>query len=232
MTVSVDALLASDVEASSRLHAEVLHMEFLARCGERFLRTYHRAWIASDEGVALAAHDDSGELVGVLLGALRPELHFRAMVRRSGLALGFWLLVRAASHPTFARELVATRGARYVRGLTRIGLAALRRSVRGIGSLFGKSSGARVTERGSRGAVGEVTHVMVHPASQGKGVGRALLDQVASLGRAADLAELVLVTPPDLDAAGFYDRLGWKRAGSIASRSGESFVRFRLPLKE
>jgi GNAT superfamily N-acetyltransferase len=231
MTVSVTELGVADVPTSARLHAEVLHMEFLARCGERFLRSYHRAWISSEDGMALAARDGSGELVGVLLGALHPETHFRAMVRRSGLVLGFWLIVQAASRPSFARELVATRGARYVRGLTRIGVAAVRRLARRrINTAQRRGELPSTTTEQSR--VGEVTHVMVLPASQGKGVGRALLERAADKGTAARLDELVLVTPPDLAAVHFYEHLGWKTAGSLTSRSREDFVRFSLRLNE
>ncbi len=239
MSVDVTELQIEDVPASARLHAEVLHMEFLARCGERFLRRYHRAWIKSSSGIALASHDDSGELVGVLLGALHPDAHFRSMVRRSGLDLAFGLVARAVSHPSFGWELVTTRGVRYVRGLTRMGSAALRRAARGRRRESTQSdTGLPVAVAGAATAkakvkvVGEVTHVMVAPACQGKGVGRALLEQAAVRGRGAHLDELVLVTPPDLAAASVYDHLGWKREGSLTSKSGEAFVRFTLPLTE
>ncbi len=41
----------------------------------------------------------------------------------------------------------------------------------------------------------------------------------------------MLVTPPDLAAAGFYEHLGWQRTGELTSRSGEDFVGYRLLLR-
>jgi hypothetical protein len=49
-------------------------------------------------------------------------------------------------------------------------------------------------------------------------------------GRNADLDELVLVTPPDLAAGTFYERLGWLPSGEVTSQSGEAFLRYRFPL--
>ncbi|HUY64508.1 MAG TPA: hypothetical protein VMV14_08345, partial [Acidimicrobiales bacterium] len=120
MTVSVRPLCRDDIATSTRLHREVLEMEFLARCGEGFLRSYHQAWVDSLDGIALAAVGQNGEIVGVLLGAVRPESHFRAMLRGHWRKLAFWMVVRVVTSPRFAKELVTTRGIRYARGLFRM----------------------------------------------------------------------------------------------------------------
>lgn len=229
--VSVRPLAPSDVRASSRLHGEVLHMEFLARCGPGFLRSYHRAWMASPDGLALAAVDADGNVVGVLLGALRPADHFRSMVRRHGALLALRLLVAALARPALARELVATRLVRYLRGLGRMALGAIRRSPRPAEPHAGEpgpGEGAGTTETPPR--VGEVTHVMVSPVAQGTGAGRALMEEAQRVAAGQGIVELVLVTPPDLAAGAFYEHLGWERQGTLTSRSGEAFVRYRLPL--
>ena len=219
MSVTIRPLEESDLVESSELHRELLDAEFLARCGPQFLRCYHRAWIASPYGIALAAIEPSGRVVGVLLGALRPEAHYRSILRRHGLALSFWLIVQAVAHPNFASELVATRFRRYVSRLWRIVKSYVRR---------------RPIEhhRPQVMLVGEVVHLMVHADTQGRGVGRKLLSEVTEAARGAGLSELVLVTPTDLTSArDFYEHLGWELDGEIGSRSGERFVRYRSPLR-
>ena len=232
MVVSVRPLRRGDVAASSRLHRDVLDMEFLARCGDGFLRCYHRAWIDSDDGMALAAVNDGGEVVGVLLGALRPDRHFRSIVRHYGAALAFWLMVRALSSPRFAKELFATRVLRYVRGLIRMLHASRAGHVRPNQSSALTRADATDTTSPSdpRPTIGEVTHVMVRMDGQGSGIGRALLEEARNTGQHAGLDELVLVTPPDLAAGTFYEHLGWERVGDLKSRSGEEFVRYHLLL--
>jgi ribosomal protein S18 acetylase RimI-like enzyme len=161
------------------------------------------------------------------------------MVRRHGLSLTFWLVVRAMTDTSFARELLATRLSRYVRGVVRI-LAS------GISTALGhtpspsRRSGPPTASADQPGAIpsgqghlvptiGEITHLMVQPDRRG-GVGRELLAQAGRAGNRAGLDEFVLVTPPDLAARAFYERLGWCFDGELTSRSGERFVRYRLPL--
>ncbi|HLI52785.1 MAG TPA: GNAT family N-acetyltransferase [Acidimicrobiales bacterium] len=218
--LTVRPLLDHDVESSTQIHLEVLHMEFLARCGRRFIGHYHRAWLASPHGLALACVDGDGRLLGVVLAALDPPMHFRSMVRHHGLRLAFSLLGHAVANPAFAKTLIATRAVRYSRGLARMLVAQLHPGQRA----------ATATDAQAR--VGEVTHVMVSAQAQGRGVGRALLAEVRRQAARAGLSELVLVTPPGLDAAGFYEHMGWKRDGQVTSRSGETFLAYRLPLDD
>lgn len=218
--LTVRPLVDSDVGSSSQIHMEVLHMEFLARCGRRFICHYHRAWVASPHGLALACVDGDGRLLGVVLAALDPPMHFRSMVRHHGPQLASSLLGHAVAHPSFGKALIATRAARYSRGLARMIVAQLHPAQRA----------AAATEARSR--VGEVTHVMVSEQAQGRGVGRALLVEVRRQAARAGLSELVLVTPPGLDATGFYEHMGWERNGQLTSRSGETFLAYRLALDD
>ncbi len=214
----VRALTHDDLTSAAHLHRYVLDMEFLSRYGQAFMRTYYQAWVEAPQGIALAAVDEHDILVGTLLGAVDPAAHTRGMVRGHGAALGARLAVQALGHPALARDLIVTRGRRYVRGLARLASAR---------------SGRRTVPptAGNRGpAVGEITHVAVQPDRQGSGIGRALVDAAVTAGRAADLDELVLVTPPDLAAGSFYERLGWLAGGEITSQSGEAFRRYRFPL--
>ena len=216
--VRVRPLIDADAGTAAAIHRDVLDMEFLSRYGPAFMRTYYRAWLEAPGAIALAAVDEHGKLVGVLLGAVDPATHTRAMVRRHGAKLAARLGLYAVGHPGLARDLVVTRGRRYAGGLARMAAARARRRPT-----------PQVADPG-RSAVGEVTHVLVRPDHQGSGVGRALVDAAVLAGTNAALDELVLVTPPDLAARVFYERLGWLAAGEIVSRSGEPFLRYRFPL--
>ncbi|MGC8626705.1 MAG: GNAT family N-acetyltransferase [Acidimicrobiales bacterium] len=212
----VRPLRSSDVPASAALHLDVLGAEFLARGGEKFLRRYHAAWLASPFAMTLGAVDEDGQLLGALLGTVSPRAHYQRMFRDHGAALALALLERSVLSPRFGFELLATRGVRYARAVA-LQLVPARRGQAGPVPTPGRQ-------------VGEVTHLMVAPEAQGKGVGRALVEEAERVARAAGLDELVLVTPPDLPARQFYEHLGWQESGELRSRSGEVFVRYRLSL--
>ena len=202
------------MDAAVTLHLEVLDMEFLSRFGPSFMRAYYRAWIDSPGAIGLAAIDDQGVLLGVLLGASDPANHVRAMVRHHGVTLGTKLVAYALVHPPLAKDLIVTRGWRYTRGVARLVKSHLSK----------KSTSGSVTVGP---VVGEITHVLVGPSAQGQGAGRALVEESVRVAREAGVQELELVTPPDLVARYFYERLGWRASGAMRSRSGESFLRYR-----
>ncbi len=218
-TLNVRALVDSDLRAAALIHRGVLDMEFLSRFGPAFMRAYYRAWIEAPGSISLAALDEHGNLLGVLLGASDPATHVRAMVRRHGLRLGIKLVGYAVVHPRLAKDLIVTRSGRYARGITRLLVARLTPS-------------STPRSQDAEPVVGEITHVLVRPEAQGKGVGRALVDAAVSEARAAGVQELVLVTPPELAARHFYERLGWRPEGAMQSRSGEKFLRFRFIVRD
>lgn len=214
-------LRLTDTRASAGIHQEVLGMEFLSRFGPRFLAAYHGAWVRSPAGLALAALDGDGRLVGLMLGSLDPAAHYRWMLRQAGPGLAVRLAGRALMDPPLARDLIATRGARYARGVWR--QISNRRGRRAVAIATDGETGPTIP-------VGEITHLMVTSSGQGTGAGRALVAETEARARSAGVEELVLVTPPDLDARGFYNHLGWVEEGDMSSRSGESFIRFRRRL--
>jgi GNAT superfamily N-acetyltransferase len=212
--IKVRRLVDTDLCAAAQLHREVLDMEFLSRFGSSFMRTYYRAWIHSSGSISLAATDENEKLVGVLLGATDPASHFRAMVRFHGFRIGAKLVAYAVVHPALAKDLVVTRGWRYARGVARLVRGRFSRAV-------------NVTASQSGPAVGDITYVLVDRGAQGSGIGRTLVEASIDEARVAGVDELVLVTPPDMDAKHFYERIGWQLDGSLQSRSGEKFLRFR-----
>lgn len=185
-------------------------MEFLARLGPGFLSAYHRAWIASPSGLALAAVDADHNIVGVILASLDPASHYRWMLVHAGPKLAIRLAAQSVRKPALARDLIATRAARYASAVWR--------------QLATPTHLEAAATSSSRS--GEVTHLMVTPEAQGAGAGAALLAHTERRANAAGLQELVLVTPPGLDSRHFYEHLGWEATGQVTSRSGEHFIRF------
>ena len=62
--VRVRPLVKDDLVAAAVLHRRVLNSEFLSHCGLVFMRTYYRAWVEAPGSIAIAAVDESGDLLG------------------------------------------------------------------------------------------------------------------------------------------------------------------------
>ncbi len=221
----VGPLEVSECEKSALIHHATLGVEFLARFGPGFLAAYHRAWVRSPSGLALAARDPQGRLIGVMLGSLDPASHYKAMLAQSGPTLAARMVVSAAARPRLAYELAVTRSGRYSRALWRHLKARLP-----LGRRNPAAAGSQPAQAPFR--IGEITHLMVDPAVQRSGAGRALVERTVELARSAGVGKLVLVTPPDMAARRFYDALGWTAGDELTSRSGERFVPYSLLLSE
>ena len=59
----------------------------------------------------------------------------------------------------------------------------------------------------------DVLRLMVHPARQGEGLGRALLDAAVARGRELGLEQLLLSARGGTALPAFYTRLGWTEVG-------------------
>jgi len=221
--VTVGEMQPADAAAAAAIHQETLGNEFITQAGPRFLRRYYLAWVRSEGGLALTARAD-GTLVGALLGSVRPARHYRSMLRQDGWRLAALMLGRGVTHPAFGAELFVTRGLRYSRALIRVARAQL------SGRRAGGNPAVPASPASNPGGVGEVTHILVDPAHQGRGVARALLSAAEDRGRQAGLDRLVLVTTVELAHSGLYDRLGWTPKGELTSRSGEEFWRYEREL--
>ncbi len=61
----------------------------------------------------------------------------------------------------------------------------------------------------------DVLRLMVHPAAQGRGLGRALLGAAADRARALGLEQLLLSARGGTDLPALYARLGWTQVGVL-----------------
>lgn len=204
-----------DLAECADLHRRELPDSFFARLGTRFLRSYHRTFLASPHAVALVAVS-AGHPEGFLLGMLAPASHGGYVVRTWGLRLalvgGAALLVRPRELALFLR----TRLPRYARGLWRRGR--------------GKPPPGAAPGQIEREAV--LAHLAVRPADRHAGAGSALVEGYHREVRRAGIARVVLLTVVDGPGAGFYDRLGYAEDGKVLGADGQHWLRYRRRLDD
>jgi GNAT superfamily N-acetyltransferase len=75
---------------------------------------------------------------------------------------------------------------------------------------------------------GEITRLYTDPRAWGRGAGTALLERALDALRAAGREQAWLYTEERGSAAGFYERRGWRREGSVRERDWHG-ARLREP---
>lgn len=200
---------AADLAWIASLHARQLPHGFFAELGPRYLRSYHRTFLASPHAVAFAAVLEN-EPAGFLVGTLDSVAHHRYVIREHGRRLAAAGAAALVGTPRLAVTFVRTRTGRYVRSIAR----ALRRS-----------APASAPSTSDCATVGVLVHVAVEPAAAGAGVGTQLVAAFVDRARAAGVTRLELVTlAGDRGASRFYEKLGWTEAGRGADASYKRFV--------
>ena len=199
-------LQPKDCRATAALHVRLLPHGFFARLGPRFLVAYHRSFQRSPHAVSLVAVRD-GEVVGFLLGLLRPGAHGAQVLRSSGLHLATAGALGLLLHPRLLALFVRTRLARYARGISR-----------------------RIRPAPSQPVTQEVAvlqHVAVDPTRRQAGAGRALVRAFEELVAEAGVGQVVLLTMPEEDGApAFYRRLGYEEQGRVRGADGGEWLRY------
>lgn len=76
-----------------------------------------------------------------------------------------------------------------------------------------------------------VREIIVLPSRRHDGVGRSLLNCVINrAGRVANIRGLVACCPADLPANGFWEQIGFRKAGTKMAPSGRRIIVWRLDL--
>lgn len=200
--MAVGRLAAAELPFAAELHRRALPEGFFATLGQRFLRSYLRAFLDSPHAVALAAREGRRPL-GVLVGALDNERHQRWVMRRRGAQLAIVAVLALLRRPHLARRFLLTRWRRYLSGIAR----RLRpRSVRG-------EDGGEATL-----GVAVLSHISVVPEARGRGVGRSLERAFVGLARDAGARQARLGTLAGGAGAGpFYEAAGWRLTGEVSN---------------
>lgn len=211
-TFEIHRLDRSLSRRSARLHLDELPPSFFGDLGPLFLRTYHRSFDASPAGVAVAAVDSSGALLGFLVGTFEDGAHYRWVVRSFAWRLGPSAAVGLLRRPLKAWRFIRTRLRRYVRGATTLAGTAPPRPSDGV-------------------AVASLAHIAVAPAGRGHGVGTALVEAFVADARRSGAGRVQAKTlAGKIGAGGFYDSLGWRQTGGLRDVDGKPYDWFVLDL--
>lgn len=105
-------LRAADVDACVAIHVEAFPGFFLSQLGPRFLREFYCGFLDDPEAIALVAVDDTGSVLGVLVGTLRPDGFFTRLLRRRWAAFAIASTALALRRPAHIPRLLRAVGYR------------------------------------------------------------------------------------------------------------------------
>lgn len=203
--VTFRPMARTDAAWSAELHRRALAVGLFPSLGPRFLRRYHLTFIDSPFAVALMAEVDDAP-AGFVLGILQPGPHRRETLRRHGSRLAVMGLGAILVRPAVLFRFARTRLRAYVRALWR----HLRTH--------------EVRERhDSTGRAAVLCHIAVEDSHRGLGLGKQLVD--ALVGAACATGRRTVRTST-VDAASFYESLGWTH--TTAGRTFDGEVQHRL----
>ncbi|MBP8535526.1 N-acetyltransferase [Streptomyces sp. MK37H] len=188
---------------------------FFARLGPRFLTAYTATYLGTPHARGYIA-EVGGLPAGFLVGVIDPAAHRGQLVRKHGTRLALRACAALSLRPLLTLHFIRTRLSRYCRKL----LPA--RYTRGQEEL-------RPVRRD--GATAVLSHVAVNGSARSLGLGSALIERFTQDAAAAGCARVNLVTAAGPDGAGrYYERLGWRFAGSTRTPEGRSFLTYEYPL--
>lgn len=192
--VRVTRMLHQDLPEVAALHLKALPPSFFASLGPRFLRRYYESFLTSPYGIGLIATRE-GRTCGFVIGSAAAADHSAWVVRHRGLRLAAAALAAMLLRPRVLAHFVATRGARYARGVYR----RLRHRPR--------SEAAGAAQSGQPAVL---AHVAVHSAWRRMGLGEVLVRAFEQEAGARGGRNVELVTLDGPEGAGrFYERLGY-----------------------
>lgn len=205
----VRAMTSADVDTVARIHRDELPHGLFPHLGERFLRAYHDAFVASPHAIGLVATADD-EPVAFAVGTTAQAAHHRWTLRNLGVPLALRGAAGLLAHPS-ALRLLRGRLGRYRRILARLGDAFARRW----------SDGDTPT-RPDRDAhpVAVLMHIAVAPEARGHGLGRSLAESFTERVLDAGCSDLRLVTADPETVGPFYEALGWRPAARRRREDG------------
>ncbi|MFP5579324.1 MAG: GNAT family N-acetyltransferase [Acidimicrobiia bacterium] len=203
--VTLRPMARADAAWSADLHRRALDVGLFPSLGPRFLRRYHRTFVESPFAVALMADVDDVP-AGFVLGILQPGPHRRETLRTHGTWLAVIGLCTILVRPALLFRFARTRLRAYVRALWR----HLRPN--------------EVHERhDSTGGAAVLCHIAVEDSQRGLGLGKELVDALVGTAGAAGRRT---VTTSTVDAASFYESLGWTHI--TAGRTFDGEIQHRL----
>lgn len=198
--VTLRPMAQPDVAWSADLHRRALAVGLFPSLGQRFLRRYHRTFIESPYAVALVVAVDDIP-AGFVLGILRSEAHRQETLRTRGIRLAFIGLGAILVRPALLFRFTRTRLRAYVRALWRH-----------------LNPNEERKRQDSTDDLAVLCHIAVEDSQRGLGLGKKLVDALVEIAGATGRWT---VTTSTVDAAPFYESLGWTHTTAGRTFDGE-----------
>jgi len=202
--LTLSRLVQDDLPCVAHIHMLAFPRSALTRLGKEAVRRYYE-WqlLGPHDSVALGAVVD-GELVGFCFGGVfRGALS--GFVRKNRLFLAWRILI----HPWLVTNPL-------IRDRLKLGTRVLRWTARG--PVPRATSRAASEQHRSFG----ILAIAVHPASQGLGIGKMLMQEAERIALQRGFTSMHLTVATDnLQAIGFYERQGWRKHTTTGEWTGQ-----------
>lgn len=201
MITTYRPLVSADVAPAASLHRRAFPTFFLTSLGEPFLALFYRGFLGDATAVTVVAHDERGQLRGLVVGTVEPAGFFRRLLLRR------W--------PGF---LLA--GARAVLASPR----AAPRLFRAVGYRGGVSPG-------EKGALLSSICVDPDLQGHGIGRDLLRAWTTEAADRGATRAFLTTDADDNASTLRFYESSGWSRAATYSTAEGRRMHRYGIVLE-
>jgi ribosomal protein S18 acetylase RimI-like enzyme len=88
------------------VHLRAFPTFFLTCLGSRFLREFYGSFVSNPQGVGFVAEEQTGTVLGVVVGPLEPDNHFRRLLQRRWWAFATASLGAVVTKPTVVPRLL------------------------------------------------------------------------------------------------------------------------------
>jgi ribosomal protein S18 acetylase RimI-like enzyme len=205
--LTVGEIHDGELGQTTAMHIEQLGHGLFPSLGQTFLRRWHRTFLISPYGVAIAVRDTDGQLLGFLLGTTDQELFMNEVLGRHRGALAWRGAVGLARRPGLLTMFVRTRAGRYARKL-------------------GRRAKPDPMPTSPSVAVAVVHAVITFPGCRRQGVGRVLLSTFEQAVANTGTHVIHLVTRSQGGALEFYRALGWNETARRNDKDGMPIMQF------
>ena len=100
------AVKISESKELVKIHLESFKDFFLTSLGERFLNTYYKSCLKSEESIAICAIDENENIIGFSVGCLRSKGFHKRLIRQDLTAFALQVIIILLSNPKAIVRLV------------------------------------------------------------------------------------------------------------------------------
>ena len=104
MKIHITQMSQDHVRPAVDVHMRSFQTFFLTFLGPAFLREFYASFVVDEEGIGVVAMNDTGALVGIAVGSVRPEGYFKRLLRRR-----WWAFCKASLWAALRRPSIIPR---------------------------------------------------------------------------------------------------------------------------